>query len=1126
MKKVAFILSFLFIALSQVAAQKDQRTTATRIADLLVQFPAENDAALKTAMAEMEKLGPDGLLELTKRMVPEGKASNAKIEYAIMGYSAYVTAPGRERKRVEAEDVWIKALSNTDDKNLASFFMSMLELAGSNKSVSALAGYLNDKDFGPKAASVLSQIGTDEAGKVLLAALNRNDGGKEKLIQALGFMSYLPALESVTGFVEKGNASEKNAAIRALVEMARPQSEPLLAEQTKKDGSLFEDRENTALYTTYLRNLSKNGFTEEARTLALSFVKNTQQSSTLSRIAALDVMADVDSVNALPLLVKAAYDNDLEIRTAGLALASPFVTSANMDLLTKNVRKASPVVQASIIEALGDEPDRNLSRVIERAAGSKDRSLKNAAVWAIAKQDRPDATRKLLDVLKKGDAEDAEVARVALATVNDKNLVATVLQELGKTSGVQKAELIKLLGTKKAVQAFGAIEAELNSSDALVRKEALAAYPAVADISTVEQQFDRLETTSDPEAIPVIQKALINSFAGSADASKTVGDRLNRMPQEKKHLLFPVLSSIGGTYALETIHRFYKNYPGVTADEALKALLSWQDVNAMDKLFQIADERKDATGQKALATYIRLIRKVSAPQEQKLLLLKKAMKLASDNKNKGDILGQVTQITTFPALAFAAQYLDDPALKQRAAGAVMNIGLSDKSFHGTLVRQWLTKAMNAMEGQDAVYMKKSIQKFLDDMPEEEGYVSLFNGRDLTGWKGLVANPIKRARMSPAELAAEQKKADEVMRAGWVVKDGELIFLGKGDNIATDKDYGDIEMLVDWKIFDDGHKEGDAGIYLRGTPQVQIWDTSRTNVGAQVGSGGLYNNQTHESKPLKVADNKLGEWNHFYIKMVGDRVTVYLNGELVTDNVPLENYWDRKMPLWPEEQIELQAHGSRIGYRDIFVKELKSEKPFELSGEEKKEGFEVLFDGSSMDNWQGNLSDYVIEGHEMVVRPKPGSRGNIYTKKEYGDFIFRFEFKLTPGANNGLGIRTPLKGDAAYAGMEIQILDDGADEYKNLEDYQYHGSVYGVIPARRGFLKPVGEWNYQEVIVRGPKIKVILNGETIVDGDLTEARKKGAMDGKKHPGIFNKKGYIGFLGHGSVVHFRNIRVKEL
>jgi hypothetical protein len=198
----------------------------------------------------------------------------------------------------------------------------------------------------------------------------------------------------------------------------------------------------------------------------------------------------------------------------------------------------------------------------------------------------------------------------------------------------------------------------------------------------------------------------------------------------------------------------------------------------------------------------------------------------------------------------------------------------------------------------------------------------------------------------------------------------------------------------------------------------------------------------------------------------------------------------------------------------------------LTNMEKMEGFELLFNGKNLGGWIGNKTDYVVEDAVIVIHPDRGGSGNLFTEKEYADFIFRFEFQLTPGANNGLGIRAPKEGDAAYKGIELQILDNTADKYKDLHEYQYHGSVYGVIPAKRGFLKPVGKWNEQEVVVTGDSIKVILNGEIIVDGNIKEARKGGTLDGKKHPGLKKKKGYIGFLGHRDVVRFRSIKIKEL
>lgn len=189
-------------------------------------------------------------------------------------------------------------------------------------------------------------------------------------------------------------------------------------------------------------------------------------------------------------------------------------------------------------------------------------------------------------------------------------------------------------------------------------------------------------------------------------------------------------------------------------------------------------------------------------------------------------------------------------------------------------------------------------------------------------------------------------------------------------------------------------------------------------------------------------------------------------------------------------------------------------------------FVSLFNGKNLDGWVGNKKSYQAKDGMIVIEPKGGGGDNLFTEKEYGNFILRFEFQLTPGANNGLGIHAPLEGDTAYVGKELQILDSEHEIYANLETYQYHGSVYGVIPAKRGFLKPIGEWNQQEVIVEHPKIKIVLNGTTILEGDYLEASKNGTLDKKDHPGLQRSSGHIGFLGHGDVVHFRNIRIKEL
>lgn len=202
----------------------------------------------------------------------------------------------------------------------------------------------------------------------------------------------------------------------------------------------------------------------------------------------------------------------------------------------------------------------------------------------------------------------------------------------------------------------------------------------------------------------------------------------------------------------------------------------------------------------------------------------------------------------------------------------------------------------------------------------------------------------------------------------------------------------------------------------------------------------------------------------------------------------------------------------------------SDPPQAAAAEALEEGFVSVFNGQDLTGWTGAIDGYGVEDGSLVCIKEGG--GNLYLAQPYSNFVLRFEFKLEADGNNGLGIRAEQGKDAAYYGMELQILDNTADMYAELEPWQYHGSIYGVVAADRGYLKPLGEWNSQEVIADGPNIQVILNGTTIVDADIQEAAANGTADEKEHPGLFNESGYIGFLGHGHRVEFRNIRIKEL
>jgi len=414
----------------------------------------------------------------------------------------------------------------------------------------------------------------------------------------------------------------------------------------------------------------------------------------------------------------------------------------------------------------------------------------------------------------------------------------------------------------------------------------------------------------------------------------------------------------------------------------------------------------------------------------------------------------------------------------------------------------------------------------EELQPPAGFTALFNGKDLTGWHGM-GNQDPRLIWALKDDERAKKFADSLpdIQKHWTVQNGELVNDGGGLYLTTDKDYADIELLVDYKTV----PLADSGVYVRGTPQIQIWDFTKEggkwNIGADKGSGGLWNNSAGApgKDPLVLADKPFGQWNRLRILQTGARTSVWLNDKLVVDHAILENYWDRKQPLFPKGPIQLQTHGGEIRWRNIFIREIPADEANAILAKKGDEGFTPVFDGKSFDGWTGPIDNYQVA--DGTIMCKAGKGGTIYTRQEYADFVARLEIKLPPGGNNGLAIRYSGQGDTAYAGMaELQVLDNDAAQYAKLDPRQYHGSAYGMVAAARGYQRPVGQWNFQEVAVKGSKIKVELNGSVILDCDLSKVTEY--MGNSAHPGKDRTTGGFGFAGHSDPVQFKNIRIKKL
>ena len=1115
---VALFLAFTFNGMSQI-----NRTINTKVADALSQVPTKDDNKLNALMSDVAELKEEGFALFAAKIVPPGTGDDVAARFVVASLAKYVSQYGKEEDKRMVESGLLTALQGASDKDVQSFYLTQLYFVATDQSVRLLGKYLQDEKLCDASLKVILGVASPVAGDAILKGLDASQGlSALALAKAAGQMKIESANPVLIKKLASADPKLQRVVLEALAQIASKESFALLIDKATKAKFLYEPTGTVASLVTYADRLGAKGelaLCDKAVTVLLTNCKGKSQLQ--YRSAALAIKARYWGMETLPLLLKEFDNNDKAYRAGVLNLAA---ASSDVAVTRQWIAKSKTVTgekRAEIVEMLGRKGCPKMMSAFETMLTDPSEDVRIAAVEAIANIKEVAAVNVLENHLITG--VDAAATAKVLSRRLDGNHLNNLAAALDNSPKTAKVEIIRLIGAKAGKTSFDKLISYTANSDPDISSAAYAALKNISSEKNIPLLLDFLKKAATEEQITALQLALVHASSNLNNSAKDQFiNRLSKMADPGRTL--GIFSKLGGREALKQVADAFGSTDPAIRETAFTALLKWNSADAADALYQICSTNPNYQV-KAFKGFVDLVSHSTLPDDQKLLQYRKVMPLAASNDQKLMVINKLGDVKTFLSLVYTANYIDDKALQADAASSIMQIALpasgKQVGLTGEIVKTILSKAAGFITGPESDYDKEKIKKYLASMPEEKGYVTMFNGKDLTGWKGLVGNPITRAKMSEKELASKQTEANAKATKNWSVKDNSIVFNGAGDNLCSEKKYGDFEMIVDWRIT----KKGDSGIYLRGSPQVQIWDTSRVEVGAQVGSGGLYNNAKYRSTPLKVADNPIGDWNHFYIKMIGEKVTVYLNGVLVVDNVTLENYWDRSIPIFPKEAIELQAHGTDLAFRDIYVKEINDNR-YVLSADEQKEGFVPLFNGINFEGWTGNTIDYEVKNGEIVLNIDNGpSHGNLFTEGEYKDFTFRFEFQLTPGANNGLGIRAPLQGDAAYVGMELQILDDDAPIYSDLHAYQYHGSVYGVIPAKRGSLKPTGEWNYEEVVVKGNNVKVILNGNVITDGDIAVASRNGTLDHKEHPGLLRTTGHIGFLGHGTVVKFKNIRIKE-
>ena len=1095
--------------LSALAQDARQRTTATVIADVLNSMPAETEARYNAAMHDLAATGADGVQQLAAMLVPAKSGKNSYTEYALFGLATYVMAPGHEAERAEVRRGIAAAIEQCSDDANRAFLLTLLEKCATADDAQVFLKYIQDPYLEQWAINGLAHTpGTDA---VLLDLMGRSGSNSELLAYAAGVKCLTAAEPTLIKWAIGADERTRQAALHALGICGSQEALPVLGKAAKAIGFAYDKSEATASYLRLLQTLA-----EQKNAVAASEAKRLTAASYPShvRAAALRALIAAEGGNARGAVIKALSDKDRAYRVGALRLSESFADETFYATVAKKLKgKSVKPEKADILNWFGTRHVASQIDAVIANISSTDTVIADAAIGAAGKIGGEKALAALMAQIK---GSRADVAYRALLSFNG-SIDKAVTAALNADKSTQICAL-RLASARHLTAASPMVFALLNAPDAELKAAAYDALPGVmtpSDFATTAQLLEK----DGGEHTAQLQAALISSIKGLDDAQKMAVAKPVIAKSKHQALYYPVLAEIGSADAIAEI---LKGYNGNYKNEAFEALLKVNNPVTIGTLYNIAATEKDFS-QRALKQYTTLVNKSGYNAIRKYQLYRQALELATEADVQNRLIKLLGNTLTYQAFTVIAPYLDRSDNAEAAAEAVRTIAskTGDRTG-GEAMRQALEKAIKVFEGvgnADAGYAIDDIKSILQRLSPEA-----YEPIDGNAWSVVALNPAEMAKASAKTAKSAQTLAETAAKA-WQVTDGGIAYTGDGTvTMGSADEYANFELIFDWKTTDK------AAVGVRSIPQIDLGGDR---------SGALSGNAINSNSPKQKADNAAGEWNSTTVRVVDDRVTVTMNGVVTAENVILENTCNRQTAPYASGKILLISQGAPVEFRDIMVRRLPDTPKFELSKEEQREGYEVLFDGTSMHKWTGNTTDYVPADGAISVTAEYGGTGNLYTVKQYSDFVLRFEFAfLREGVNNGVGIRTPMGVDAAYEGMEIQILDHDADIYKGLHEYQQHGSVYGIIPAKRVKFPALGTWNTEEIRAVGDHITVIVNGDVIVDGNIRNAcqghntapdgsdNNPYTVDKKNHPGLFNKSGHIGFLGHGAGLKIRNVRIKDM
>ena len=1116
LNKFVLRIAFFLILLLLFSACMSKRITSkvnenSSLHDLLQLVPANNKTQAFLINESILKQGSAGISNLCLMLNEKDEPVRIHAEYALSALAVHVARDGVTDERKKFLEGIYRSLKEDQLRTKRTFLISLLKIAGDESSWQPLAKYLYDEDLCVLVVPTMLNLGTSVPGKALLTALPKVAGrNKIAIIQGLGESRFLPAAETICGLTHDPDPEIKAAACFALANMGYKAARPIFLEEMAVNESLSK-KQAVINYLLWIRQLADK---QQSVIYCREILTNADGLYTEHhRLSALAILVDISGTAGLNDVINFMNSSSEKNQLEAFHLLEQMDTALLVQKFFARKKELSPLLQAGFVDLVGKKKDPAAVSFIRNSLQDTIAIVQAAAINALVKIEQKNSVDLLLPLLENtNDSLVLSSLHTVFLGIPQQDLLPSLINHYPRMNLSGKQVVLGILKERRVKTCTDFVISQLSAAEASIRIAAMRSLPDLAeadDLPILTGVMHKITEPGEKENIFNAILMIVDRYKNDRNTIAVINDFAQNTDNSNRFYLFKLLKQSGSDPALKILLNETRTINPQIKEQALRTLIEWPRINALEHLVAVVSSKEDLTV-RVLATRscLRLLQENDLGKEIEFLYYTSILESAPRLEEKKIVIAALAAVKSEKALNYLARLIKDPDLTSEAAMAVMNIVKTTSDSTGEITRTEIVRALmntQVKPEENATSAPLFPDEQLYNQPPE-GFVAVFNGRDLEGWQGLVTDPPRRARMSMDELYAAQQQSDQNMREHWKVIDGCLCFDGQGENLCTVKSYKNFELLVDWKI----EKKGDSGIYLRGSPQVQIWDLEKNNIG----SGGLFNNQIGSSQPLKPADRAVGEWNTFRIIMLGPKVTVYLNEQLVVDNIVLENYWERDKPIYASNPLELQAHFNPLYFRNIFIRELPEEEmPF--SGE--------LFNGKNLSGWQvinGQPDNWQVEKEILFSTGKGG--GWISTTRAFSNFKLELEFRLPAGGNSGVFIRAPQEGDPAYTGMEIQLLDDYAAEYKNLKPWQYTGSIYGIQPPMQRVTKPAGTWQKILMECQGPQIKVILNDVLILDTNLIDHMNKEST----HPGIKRRTGFIGLQNHSTRAEFRNIRIQEL